>query len=70
MKDYITAPKPNGYQSLHSSLALGELTAELQIRTSEMHLYAGEVGEVATCHSAKSTSWFGEVHFTCLHLSI
>ena len=40
IKDYVTSPKPNGYQSLHSSVHIGQLTAELQVRTSEMHRYA------------------------------
>jgi len=40
VKDYVTSPKPNGYQSLHSTLQLNGLHAELQIRTSEMHRFA------------------------------
>ena len=47
LKDYITQPKPNGYQSLHSTLHLeGSTIAEIQIRTSEMHRYA-EHGKAA-----------------------
>eukprot|EP00965_Chrysotila_dentata_P170858 5639523-Pleurochrysis_carterae.AAC.1 len=30
IKDYVSAPKPNGYQSLHSAMMLGELRAEVQ----------------------------------------
>lgn len=41
-KDYISFPKPNGYQSLHTSLiglpgAPSNLMIEVQIRTADMH---------------------------------
>lgn len=41
-KDYISFPKPNGYQSLHTCLmgvpeAPKDLMVEVQIRTAEMH---------------------------------
>ncbi len=44
-KDYISFPKPNGYQSLHTSLiglpgAPKDIMIEVQIRTSSMHLEA------------------------------
>ena len=36
-KDYISAPKPNGYKSLHSTVVWGSLQAEVQVRSSQMH---------------------------------
>ena len=50
IKDYVAQPKPNGYQSLHTTVQTNTgQVVEFQVRTREMHEYA-ERGLAASFH--------------------
>lgn len=70
IKDYIAFPKPNGYQSLHTTVFTGDgAIVEIQIRTHEMHHNAeyGLASHIAykeNGNSIKDTSdmvWFKQL---------
>lgn len=73
IKDYVAQPKPNGYQSLHTTVQTptGQIV-EFQVRTKEMHEYA-ERGLAASFHynEQKLTETYrkGEVAELPEHLS-
>lgn len=62
IKDFIAFPKPNGYQSLHTTIFTGEGSiAEVQIRTKEMHDHAeyGVASHVRYKHGNSDSSTLG-----------
>jgi GTP pyrophosphokinase len=74
IKDYIALPKPNGYQSIHTTVFSGDGgTIEIQIRTKEMHEEAEfgiashlgykEIGKnkPSSEHISKKLEWIQEI---------
>ena len=72
-KDFISTPKPNGYQSIHTTV-IGKdgIKMELQIKTKKMHqlaeygvashwIYKDEVNEKKIKEINKGTKWFQDV---------
>lgn len=58
IKDYIASPKPNGYQSIHTTIYTGDGgTLEIQVRTEAMHREA-QFG-IASHLSYKATTGYG-----------
>ncbi len=64
IKDYIAFPKPNGYQSVHTTIFTGAGNlAEVQIRTDNMHQEAefGIASHFAYKGQKESQGWPGEI---------
>lgn len=73
VKDYIATPKPNGYQSIHTSVFTGDgAVAEIQVRTYAMHQDAEygvashvgyeEAGKVKESRAlSRKLSWINEL---------
>ncbi len=72
IKDYIALPKPNGYQSLHTTIFCEKgKVVEIQIRTPEMHKYAengiaahwaySEGGKKPTLANTKEVNWIAQL---------
>ena len=73
VKDYISFPKPNGYQSLHTAIMFhGSQMIEVQIRTASMHrvaeygmashwAYTSSKHNPSLSYSAFGTPWLASI---------
>lgn len=67
IKDYINFPKPNGYQSIHTTVITGSgKIFEIQIRTKQMHQeseygVASHIIYKSSAVSGGSSSWFANL---------
>ena len=56
-KDYIATPKPNGYQSIHTTIFSGDgSVVEIQIKTEQMHNYAEYGGALHMTYKSRADS--------------
>ena len=72
-KDFISTPKPNGYQSIHTTVIGNDgIKMELQIKTKKMHqlaeygiashwIYKDEINKNKVKEINKGTKWFQDV---------
>lgn len=73
IKDYIAFPKPNGYQSIHTTIFTGDGgLVEIQIRTKDMHHnaeygaashlgYKTVAGDTVNAHTVQDQSWVSKL---------
>ena len=61
-KDFVSRPKPNGYQSIHTNLRLPDgRVVEVQIRTAAMHAFAESGGAAHQTHRGEQLASTAEV---------
>ena len=68
-KDYVRAPKPSGYRSLHSTLLrpLDGLLVEVQVRSRDMHWHAtfGDAAHAIVPFSARAATAASKTASSC-----
>ena len=61
-KDFVSRPKPNGYQSIHTNLRLPDgRVVEVQIRTAAMHAFAESGGAAHQMYRGEQLASTAEV---------